>query len=479
MPVRSFALLVSLCANLAALTTLTVLITQRYRPREHAVSASSAALSCPEPNCPDLSCPPAPACPKAVCPTPAPPPICRASALDAAALPRFNLCDDVGDVPRISALGGPIAVHCGASVNVVGIDPITGPRRMMRIDRPAPNDKLHAVGTAVRSADISGDGLPDLLVGFAYLDDTDAPRGGALLELVQEPGGSYLAPRTLAPFTVGDLAVGHLLADAALAAAATTPAPPPTAAKSPARVDFAVLQREDARVGRINHLVILRGGPSPLRAATIKLADSARRVTACDLDLDGRDELIVTGDAHAADVLYLGPQGELRQRETLSLPDDAELTLADIDSDGHLDALFVGEQLSVMLASSSAPHLQVVSDHFEFSRLSQLDVDLDGKPELIGMHGNQLSVLRFADPRTITPSLLASYDASTITPRAFIALPSRGAAEWLAVFGTSSDAPQALDLSMTKLADLSHGLRWSPERVALPDAPLRLKWSSP
>jgi hypothetical protein len=359
---------------------------------------------------------------------------------------------------------------------VVALDPITGPRRVLRIDRPAPNDKLHAVGSAVRAADISGDGLPDLLVGFAYLDDTDAPRGGALLELVQEPGGSYLAPRTLAPFTVGDLAVGHLLADLQPTAAASAP---PAAAKAPARVDFAVLQREDARVGRLNQLVVLRGGPSPLRAATIKLADSARRVTACDLDLDGRDELIVTGDAHAAEVLYLGPQGELRQRETLSLPDDAQLTLADIDGDGHADALFVGEQLSVMLASSSAPHLQVVSDHFEFSQLSQLDVDHDGKPELIGMHGNQLSMLRFADPRTITPSALASYDATIITPRALIALPSRGAAEWLAVFGTSSDAPQALDLGMTKLADLSRGLRWSPERVALPDAPLRLSWSSP
>jgi hypothetical protein len=175
----------------------------------------------------------------------------------------------------------------------------------------------------------------------------------------------------------------------------------------------------------------------------------------------------------------LAPQGELRQRETLSLPDNAELTLADIDSDGHLDALFVGEQLSVILASNSAPHLQVVSEHFEFTQLSQLDVDLDGKPELIGMHGNQLSVLRFADPRTIAPSALASFDPRHLTPRAFVALPTGGAAEWLAVFGTPNDPAQALDLGMTKLADLSHGLHWSAERVALPDAPLRLSWNAP
>lgn len=461
MPVRNLAMLVSLGANLVALGALTLLLVKRGDERSTR-SIEPADLACPARDCPEVSCPPPPVCPEPVCPVP-PPPLCSVGTLDAAKLPRFSICDDGRSPMQVSPLNAQqIAVHCGNSVHVFGVDPTTGPRRTLRIDKP-PRAKQRWLSAPVRSADVSGDGLADLVVGFAAADDADAPRGGALVALVQTPGGGYAPPRVLAPLTVAGLALGRF-------------------SDGGTGTDIAVLHREDARVGRTSELIILRGGPSPLKAASIKLADNVRHLAAVDLDLDGRAELITTSDTPDAEVFHLGPRGELARRESFGLTSPAELLVADFNGDDRDDVLFVAGQLSGIPASTSEQSVRTLAETFDLTQLIRVESDLSGegkgKPTLIGKRGDELVVLRFGSGETLSTKLSA---LPRLTPYTFAGLTSAGqaAGTWLAVFAADTEPDDVIDLSLTKVSDIQQGIRWSQTRTSLPDAPLSLRWTIP
>ncbi|HEY2734951.1 MAG TPA: hypothetical protein VGI70_13240, partial [Polyangiales bacterium] len=232
-------------------------------PPETAQSAITAA-----PSRPTLVCPPPPA--PAVSATP------RADVTPHDALRRYAVCPRAA-ISGIELSGNPprklLAVHCGDRVDVIGFGP-AGPERVLHIDKRASDPKLSWRAAPLLAADVNGDQRDDLLVGFAAQDASGGPRGGALVEFVQTEDGGFAPPRLLAPLFVSALAAGPLDANAG--------------------ADVIALHREDSRLDRSDRLIALRGGPSPLKMFATDVAHDARALFAIDLDLDGRDELLVS-----------------------------------------------------------------------------------------------------------------------------------------------------------------------------------------
>ena len=93
-----------------------------------------------------------------------------------------------------------------------------------------------------------------------------------------------------------------------------------------------------------------------------------RALTAVDLDLDGRDELVLTAQKEPPEVLHLGTRGEIVKRAALPSPAAGSLLRADLNGDGSPDALFGGDKLSVVLASHDQPEqVQLLADDFASS----------------------------------------------------------------------------------------------------------------
>jgi hypothetical protein len=453
---RSLRLRVSVLLNVLALAYLVLLFRQRL----------PGALG-PKPICPQTgySAATAAPAPKLACPVcPQAPPSAAASS-PAAALPsatqiaRYALCEHATVPAAVRGLhlrageDDLLAVHCGDSVELLGFDP-AGPRRVVHIEKRANDAKLRWETAPIVAADVDADGANDLLLGFAATDATGGPHGGALVELVSAQDGGFAAPRLLAPVYVAGLSAGRL--DARDGA------------------DIVVLHREDTRLGRTNQVIAFHGGPSPLKMFAAKAPDDARSVTAIDLDLDGRDELLISAQGAAPEVLYLGAQGELVRRTTLPLPPASVPLLADVDGDGALDAVFGGDKLSVMLASREHPEqVQVVGDACGPSQLAALDVDQDGKLDLVCARDNTVFAHIQSAPLHFEASPIATFPASEYALDGLVALAARSPR--LIALRRDTAQPTQSEFAIVPLERALQPLRLDPQRTMPVDAPLRLR----
>jgi len=482
MQVRKLTLLISLVANVAALASLTLLLVRR--PGTTGASGASQVSALPTP---EVGCPPcAPASdgmgtlrPEVECPKPVreppPPPVLASADLSRGPehTPRFNVCEhaplpiDVRDLGSFGS-GRIVSVHCGDSAHLIGFD-AAGSRRIARIDKALPKLRgLHFIGSPVRVADINGDALNDVLVGFALADERDSPRGGSLLSLIQARSGAFEAPRYLGGWTVSGLAAGRFRTDTRGA-------------------DIAVLQREDTRLGRQSQLVLLRGGASPVSMGNIKLDDGLLHVDAIDLDLDGRMELLLSGDGAQAEVVALDAQGAVERRTKLDLGEPYQLSLADLDSDGHDDALFVGTRVQALLASATAqgePSLRALkaTPPTALARTFALDLDSNGRKDLLGLGEAELLRLRFRPPDELEVGSAQHLEAIENQGYAIVnvlSIPREEGKYWLATVGQARAAPYVVDVTLSQFGQSGPAIAWNAQRLALPDAPLSLHWTLP
>jgi hypothetical protein len=480
MPVRNFTLLISLVANVAALIALSVLLLRRpdRSPSTAQTQPSTSVTS-------DVGCPPCPAtgvesarqeveCPKPVR-EPPPPPVLASADLsrEPERTPRFTVCEhaplpvDIRDLGAFGA-GRLASVHCGDSVHLLGFD-AAGTRRVARLDKALPKQRnLHFLSAPVRTADINGDALPDVLLGFALADERDSPRGGSLFSLIQARSGAFEPPRYLGGWTVSGLATGRFRSDTRGA-------------------DIAVLQREDARLGRQSQLILLRGGPSPTPLASLKVDDGLSHVDTLDLDLDGRSELLLSGDGTQAEIVALDPQGAVQKRTHLDLAEPYQLSLVDLDADGHDDALFVGARVQALLASATRdaePNLRLLktAPPTALARSYALDLDADGRKDLLALGEAELLPLRFRPPDELEVAAAQHLDAlesQGFAVSALLAIPREPGKLWLATVAQARAAPYEIDVALSQLDPGSLTLAWNQQRIALPDAPLSLHWSLP
>jgi hypothetical protein len=456
-PARSLRLRVSVLLNVLALAYLLLLFRQRL----------PAALG-PKPICPQTAYSaataapsPKPACP--VCPEAPPPPAAASSPAAALSTPphiaRYALCEHASVPAAVRGLhlragdDDLLAVHCGDSVDLLGFDP-AGPRRIAHLEKRASDPKLRWEAAPIVAADIDADGVGDLLVGFAATDATGGPHGGALVELVSTQDGGFAAPRLLAPVYVAGLTAGRL--DARDGA------------------DIVVLRREDTRLGQTNQVIALHGGPSPLKMFSAKAPDDARSVTAIDLDLDGRDELLLSAQSAPPEVMYLGAQGELVRRAALPLPAASAVLVADLDGDGAPDAVFSGDKLSVVLASHEHPEqVQVLADASTPSQLAALDVNQDGKLDLVWTSANTVFAYIQSAPLHFETMKIATFPASEFILDGLVALSA--SKPRLVVLRRDTAQPTHSEFVIVPLDSAAQPLHLDPQSTQPVDSPLRLR----
>lgn len=478
MHVRNFTLLISLVANVAALTSLTVLLVRRPGSGDvPAPKQPDAAAACAP--CPSCVNDPSTGAPVVECPRPVreppPPPVLASADLsrEPEHIPRFNVCEraplplDVRDLGQIGA-GQIVSVHCGDSVQLIGFD-AAGSRRIARIDKTLPKQRtLHFLSAPVRTADINGDALSDILVSFAFADDRDSPRGGALVSLLQTRSGGFETPHYLGSWTVSGLTSGRFRADTHGA-------------------DIAVLQREDTRLGRQSQLVLLHAGPSPVSMGSVKVEDGLFHVDALDLDLDGRAELLLSGDGSRAELVALDAQGTVQRRTPLDVGEPYHMAIVDIDGDGHDDALFVGTRVQALLSAagaSAAPSLRALKT-VPATAVGQplaLDVDGDGRRDLFALADAELVPLRFHPPDALevaAPLRLDAFETQGYGVAQLFSISREEGKRWLVVVGQARAAPYAVDVAVSQLGPSGPVVSWNPQRIVLPDAPMSLRWTLP
>jgi hypothetical protein len=467
--VRRYALFASLAVSLVLLA-----ITLRLLRERNSLQAARAhwLATQTQPTASAAIGPSAPAeNPSCSCPDPVPPP---PAAVPVVPLPgsnevaRYEVCRLLKDAAGFSALpasaaGTPlIAVRCGGTLDVLDLG-VGVPQRVLRLNKRPPSADLRVEASGVESIDLDGDQVNDLLVGFAYWDQNDRPKGGALLELSGQRAGGYAGPRVLAPLGVGALAGGRF----AIATGS----------------DIALLRTQDSRVGKRNELVLMRGGPAPLKFATAQLDAHLGRLDAVDLDLDGRSELIWRPNDALAQILYLDAQGAIARREPLSISGNAQLRIADLNADGHDDVLLAGDQLVALIASADKPATaQVLAERLDLSAIALADIDADGSIDVIGVRDDAVLARVQTKPLTFESRNLGLVAGSQLIwtdliPIALNALNAPNATRQLAMFGHQANAPDEIQLAVLPLRETAP--HWASTSVKLSDAPMHLTWDVP
>jgi hypothetical protein len=426
----------------------------------------------PAAHCPPLRTSGAPGCPACgACP----PETTRTSskASPAAALPRepgiagesrYSVCEATGGEPivrvlQLTAEASALAVHCGASVHVLAFDQ-GQPRRVARFNGHAPDRGLTEQAGALLTLDFSGDGAGDLIIGSFRRDEHGSPHSGALYQVLRLTNGGFGEVRTLAPFAVGGAAAIDLHTHGA--------------------GDVAVLRLDDARVGRNNEVVLLRGGPAPVKVAALPAGVGMNQIAAADLDLDGNADLILAGTGRAADVVYLDARGQPLRRTALDPGPVQAALVADLDGDGHDDLLIASDESRVILAHSGATaiaHPLALPQGFHVLRA--VDWNGDSKIDLIGQQEQSLLAMIQTSNLEFERTELATWPEQELrvhgAMRSGRAGGSNGAAALILIASPVQARGQVEVLISEQVPWVAGKLRPTP----IPDAPLTLQLSLP
>jgi len=320
----------------------------------------------------------------AAAPAAPPPAAAGARPLQAA---RFAVCPREESAATLTSLalleGRPAlwALHCGRSLHLIAIEELSGglvPLRVAIVESSSPNPAEAVAASEPAAADVDGDGRADLIAPVLLIDRLEAPRGGALFLLRQRAAGGFEPPRRVLGAAPG-----------ALAAAALDTQP---------GADLVLLQREDASTRRPDAIWLLSGGPAPVRFAQRPAGVGVGSLATLDLDLDRRDDIAVTVPGEGRVRLWLSARGPLAEVEPLelALASARQTLVADVDGDGQRDLVIAAEGVAVLFARQAfVPEPRAIAGSEGLRALHVLDVDADGKPDLIGhAHPELFALLR-------------------------------------------------------------------------------------
>jgi hypothetical protein len=378
---------------------------------------------------------------------------------------RYSVCEATSGEPivrvlQLTAEAPALAVHCGASVHVFAFDQ-GQPRRVARFNGRGTDRGLSEQAGALLALDFSGDGASDLIVGSFRRDEQGTPHSGALYQVLRLANGGFGEARALAPFAVGGAAAIDLHTQGA--------------------GDLAVLRLDDARIGRSNEVVLLRGGPAPVKVGALPAGVGINQIAAADLDLDGNADLILAGAGRAADVVYLDAGGRPLRRTALDPGPVQAALVADLDGDGHEDLVIASDESRVILArsgSTAIAHPLALPQGFHVLRA--VDWNGDSKIDLIGQLEQSLLAMIQTEKLAFERTELATWPEQELRVHS---------AAWSGRSAPSGSNPAALVLIASPVQArgqvellVSRQVPWVAGKLrttAIPDAPLSLQLSLP
>jgi len=317
-----------------------------------------------------------------------------------------------GDVPHpslalVDVIGDPrpeLAVGCGDRLLVLALrGKPPHPFRVATFETPTP-------GAGVRSShmgrvtvgDLSGDGLPDLVVPFWHTGARDDVRGGGLYVVPRRPTGGFGDPIELVDVPVTD--VRNIVE------------------RVGAITYLAALHRASSVARRRSEVFVFRGGASPERTAKLSTGVGAVALAIADLDGDRRRDLAaLSGDDPQLDLFGGTGEGKYARRFTLPVRDGRDLLALDVDGDRQDDLIVVTpEGLSVVLgpdedqgrgtASLRALTTPGSAPMPSLDDLTAFDVDGDDREDVVGVgEGTRIVAIprsapyAFAAPRPVLP----------------------------------------------------------------------------
>ena len=418
-----------------------------------------------EPGCPACPSGPASAAPRALAATAALPPEPGMVGEN-----HYSVCEATSGEPivrvlQLTAEAPALAVHCGPSVHVFAFDQ-GQPRRIARFNGRGPDRGLTEQAGALLVLDFSGDGASDLIIGTFRRNEQGSPHSGALYQVLRLANGGFGEVRALAPFAVGGVAAISL-----------------PALHTGGASDLAVLRVDDARVGRSNEVVLLRGGPAPVKVSSLPAGVGMTQIAATDLDLDGNADLILAGAGRAADVVYLDGRGQPLRRTALDPGPVQAALVADLDGDGHDDLVIASDESRVILARSGSTAIaNPLALPQGFHVLHATDWNGDGKIDLIGQHEQSLLAMIQTDKLKFERTELATWPDQEL--RVHGALWSgreagsdpKGRPGALVLIASPVEARGQVELLVSRQVPWVVG---KLRNTAIPDAPLSLQLSLP
>lgn len=277
-----------------------------------------------------------------------------------------------------------ILVAVGGETHVVGLHE-GRPLRVATIGAPGP-----AAPARPLAADVTGDGVTDLVVGYARLGPEGGPTGGTLQLLPGNPRGALDEPRVLAPIAVTGLVSTSI-----------------GSGESQRGAPLAAANWTDGFGRRASELWTFAGGASPVRRGRARLRDDVTDVVSADLDGDGVRELVALDAQGLTRVSFEGARLGL-----LDLSRPTHALVCDFDGDGTDDLLALAEGLHLVRGGVTPLELHPVDAPSGLRRLVAHDVDGDGRVDVVGVTREGVVVLQqqdaffFSEQRPITTPLL-------------------------------------------------------------------------
>lgn len=274
--------------------------------------------------------------------------------------PKSQLGDASVLVTRVAGHDGPaLVVGAADRFEVLGLRPDRTLVRLGRV-RVALRDETwipNARGAA--AADITGDGIVDLLLPFFVTTTGGGSRGGAAYLLPGRAGGGFARPVQIAGGPVVAVAILDL--------------------DSRGGADPVVVLRGNYFGEIPGTLLSYRGGPRPAITARLTLGFAPDAIAAGHFDDDDRLDILWCG--MDIGVAHDVGRGRFELREAFNAAnDDCSAASADIDGDGRTDVVVSQPATRVIRGSPPAESSIAVTEWL----LAAADLDGDARTDLIG-----------------------------------------------------------------------------------------------
>ncbi|MFW5924675.1 MAG: FG-GAP repeat domain-containing protein [Myxococcota bacterium] len=303
---------------------------------------------------------------------------------------RFTACDPRVARPSLSVtqvVGSPVsevALGCGPLVQVVATPRESGgtlsPVRVLAFEATPEESGVTAHAAPPLAADVTGDSGPDLVLGFVHEDENGGARGGALYLVRASSIGAFDAPEHLASLATVDTGAAKL--------------------DGKAGADVVALHQANVFARRPSELWVFGGGPAPARLAQLRTGVGAEALAVADLDGDGHADLVaLAGESERVDVFFGNGDGRFPGSATLSAAGGQDLVTGDLTGEGDAQVLLATADGLSLLRSEGDETLQAepLETNGELTRPRVVDVDGDGRRDLIGMRDHTIQWLRRTD----------------------------------------------------------------------------------